>query len=309
MYTSQLTTRTIRFPVGVNIEFLVTTFNMNVSETTHNVQIPGRYGKPVLLDIFNNPNGQPKPVVIFAHGFKGFKDWGHFNLVAERFAQKGFVFVKFNFSHNGTTPEQPTDFADLEAFGNNNFSIELDDLGSVIDFVLNNDELINEIDKDQLALMGHSRGGGVVILRANEDHRVKKIVTWSAVNDFETRWPEEQIEEWKEKGVVYIENARTHQQMPLYYQLYEDYFTNLDRLKISTAVKNLKIPFLIVHGTDDEAVPYSSAVEMHDWNPASQLLTIENGNHVFGARHPYEETDLPDDAEKVVSASIEFLRV
>ena len=49
--------------------------------------------------------------------------------MADRFADAGFVFVKFNLSHNGTTIEHPIDFVDLEAFGNNNFAKELDDLG------------------------------------------------------------------------------------------------------------------------------------------------------------------------------------
>ncbi|WP_435524823.1 hypothetical protein [Chryseobacterium indoltheticum] len=43
--------------------------------------------------------------------------------------QKQAFSVKFNFSHNGTTVEDPENFADLEAFGNNNYSKELSDLG------------------------------------------------------------------------------------------------------------------------------------------------------------------------------------
>ncbi len=274
-----------------------------------NIRIRGKHGKPILTDIFFKASGKPKPVVIFAHGFKGFKDWGHFNLIAERFAEEGFVFVKFNFSHNGTTPGHPADFADLEAFGSNNFSIEMDDLGCVIDFMLNESEPLQsgDADAEKLFLVGHSRGGGVVILKANEDARVEKIVTWAVVNDFGKQWSQEVMDDWKKKGVVYIENARTHQQMPLYYQFAENYFANKDRLHIPTAVKNIKIPFLIIHGTDDEAVPYQSAVTMHGWNPASELLPVDGGNHVFGAKHPYERTRLPEDAEKVVGKTISFL--
>ncbi len=90
--------------------------------------INGSKGKPLSLDISYTKNGYLKPIVIFCHGFKGFKDWGHFNLLADAFAENDFVFVKFNFSYNGTTIEHPVDFADLEAFGENNFSIELDDI-------------------------------------------------------------------------------------------------------------------------------------------------------------------------------------
>ena len=56
------------------------------------------------------------PLIIFCHGYKGFKDWGAWNLMAEAFAKIGFCFIKFNFSHNGGTIEQPIDFPDLEAF-------------------------------------------------------------------------------------------------------------------------------------------------------------------------------------------------
>ena len=56
--------------------------------------INGSKGKPITLDITFNKNGKEKPVLIFCHGFKGFKDWGHFNLIAEAFANHDFTFVK-----------------------------------------------------------------------------------------------------------------------------------------------------------------------------------------------------------------------
>jgi uncharacterized protein len=100
-----------------------------------NISIPGSKGRPVLLDTFFQKDGEPKPVLIFSHGFKGFKDWGHFDLLARHFASRGFVFVKFNFSFNGVTPDDLVNTSDTEAFGQNNYIIELDDLGLVIDWV------------------------------------------------------------------------------------------------------------------------------------------------------------------------------
>lgn len=84
--------------------------------------------KPMVYDVFFIPSQKPKPVIIFCHGYKGFKDWGAWNLVAKAFAKAGFFFLKFNFSHNGGTIEDPIDFPDLEAFAQNNFSKELEDL-------------------------------------------------------------------------------------------------------------------------------------------------------------------------------------
>ena len=62
-----------------------------------------------------------KNLVVFCHGFKGFKDWGPFNTMAKSFANENFFFLKFNFSHNGTSVDDPCNFIDLESFGNNNF--------------------------------------------------------------------------------------------------------------------------------------------------------------------------------------------
>ena len=127
--------------------------------------LEGKHNKPVVLDYGFSPNGKSKPVVIFAHGFKGFKDWGHFNKMMEYFIANDFVFVKFNFSHNGGTAEQPIDFPDLEAFGNNNFTKELADLRTVVDWVTSGSGIDqNEFDTDQIYLIGHSRGGGVSIV-------------------------------------------------------------------------------------------------------------------------------------------------
>src|SRR6187402_558735 len=103
---------------------------MEKFEKLNHVLYSKKDNRPFLLDLTFIPDGKEKPIVVFIHGFKGFKDWGTFPLMAEYFAQHGFVFLKFNLSHNGTTPEDPTNFADLEAFGNDNFSIQLDDLST-----------------------------------------------------------------------------------------------------------------------------------------------------------------------------------
>ncbi len=274
-----------------------------------NILIPGSKDKPILLDIFYNQNNQPKPLVIFVHGFKGFKDWGHFNLVANTFANEGFVFLKFNFSHNGTTPEHPVDFTDLEAFGNNNYCIELDDLEKVMDWALHHKELAQEIDAKRVYLVGHSRGGGISILKAVEDSRVKKIVTWASVSSFLGRNSPQTIATWKEKGVVHTFNSRTKQQMPLYVQFYENLIANQERLDIVKAAKKISIPFLIIHGTNDEAVSENDAKELHKAITQSELWLIENANHTFGAKHPFEAMSLPKDAALAIERTLSFLKV
>ena len=60
----------------------------------------GANGKESLIDL-EIPNMFNGEIVIFIHGFMGFKDWGAWHLMAKVFAKAGFFFVKFNFSHNG----------------------------------------------------------------------------------------------------------------------------------------------------------------------------------------------------------------
>lgn len=255
-------------------------------------------------------DGIAKAIIIFNHGFKGFKDWGPFNIIANKFAEAGFVFVKMNFSHNGITPDKPNEFADLEAFANNNFCIELDDTGVLIDYLFSEECAIpsGEINLDNLYLMGHSRGGASAILKANEDRRIKKLVTWAAVNNLGAWHSKEELDYWKENGRIFIHNARTNQQMPLDYQLVENFKANKDRLQVPEAVENIKIPMLSLHGSKDPTVPVSAVREIQSWNPNAKIEIIEGAGHTFGGTHPFEGSELPDELKKVVDVTIEFYK-
>ena len=205
-----------------------------------NIVIDGKHQKPIVTDVFYSATHQPKKVVVFCHGYKGFKDWGAWNLIAVAFANAGFFFIKFNFSHNGGTVEQPIDFPDLEAFGNNNYTKELDDLESILDWFSSEESYKNEVDIDDISIVGHSRAGGIVLLKANEDARVKKVITLAGVCDFGKRTATiGDLEEWKKEGVKYVVNGRTKQNMPHFYQFYEDFKQNEARLNIQKATENL----------------------------------------------------------------------
>jgi len=274
-----------------------------------NILLEGKHQKPILVDVFYQATNQAKPIVIFAHGYKGFKDWGAWNLMAKAFAKAGFFFIKFNFSHNGGTAEQPIDFPDLEAFGNNNFSKELDDLTTVIDWITDNKTFKKEVNPSNISLIGHSRGGGIVLIKASEDKRIKKVISLAGVSDYKSRFPTGEIlEYWKQQGVTYITNGRTQQQMPHYFQFYTNFIENEDRLTIKRAVKNLTIPYLIIHGDEDPTVPLFEAKKLQEWHPKSSLKIIKGTNHVFGAQHPWESENIPKDLSRVIDFSVDFLK-
>jgi len=268
------------------------------------------HGRPFTADATYMPDSKPKPVVLFTHGFKGFKDWGHFNLLARYFAELGFVFVKFNFSYNGTTVEDHSDMHDLEAFGNNNFSLELDDLQALIELLHDSNAPIQaqELDLKRIYLIGHSRGGGAVILKAAEEERVRAVATWSAVSDYDQRWTEAQMAQWQQDGVQYVLNGRTGQQMPLYYQLAEDYFKNRHRLDIPQVIKKMRQPLLILHGEQDETLPVQMAYDLKKWKPDAELHLLPETNHSFGGEHPYPHAELPAPARAAADLTIAFFQ-
>jgi len=274
-----------------------------------NIRINGKHNKPILTDLFFKESNQLKPILIFCHGYKGFKDWGAWNLMAETFANAGFFFVKFNFSHNGGTAEQPIDFPDLEAFGNNNYSKELDDLGNVIDWVSENSDIKNEIDLNEIYLIGHSRGAGIVLLKSDEDSRAKKVISLAGVSDYKSRFPKnEKLQEWEEKKVYFVKNGRTHQEMPHFYQFFRDFEKYEKRLNIKKATQNLEIPLLIIHGNNDASVSINEAKNLHKWNSKSTFKIIENSNHVFGTSHPWDKEIVSEELSEAIEIAIAFLK-
>jgi pimeloyl-ACP methyl ester carboxylesterase len=265
--------------------------------------------KSILVDLFYNSSNNKMPVIIFCHGYKGYKDWGAWNLVAKEFANNNFFFLKFNFSHNGGTTENPIDFPDLNAFGNNNFTHELNDIERVLSFLSDNTEFSKNIDLKNVFLIGHSRGGGICAIKASENKQIKGLITWAGVSNFKIRFNEgsKEFKEWKDKGVKYVENKRTKQQMPHFFQFYLDFKKNEERFNIKTAVKNLKIPFLVVHGENDKSVLQNEGRDLHSWNKSSKFFSVKNGNHTFCSKHPWQEKELPKELKVVTKITMSFI--
>ena len=230
------------------------------------------------------PSGShPRTAVVVAHGFKGFKDWGFFPHLCERLARDGHLVVSFNFSLNGTGPGL-VDFTDLEAFGRNTLSRELEDLHWMADRTLAG-EWTGGRPPDALGLLGHSRGGGGSIIAAAENPGISALVTWAAVATFH-RWGEEQVRDWTTRGVTWIANARTGQQMPLYRTLWDDLRENAGRLDVVAAAGRVRVPWLVVHGENDATVPAGEARRLAGVGPAAKLRVIAGSGHTFEAVHP-----------------------
>ncbi len=281
-----------------------------------NFKIKNSSGDILNIDLryTENSNNKKKfclPLLLFCHGFKGFKDWGCFPYMLDSISAKGIFCVSFNFSYNGVDNEKdnPVDFERLDLFAKNTFSRELDDLGDVIDWLESEQKNYN-FNFSDITLAGHSRGGGIAILKTAEDRRVKKMITLASVAEF-NRYGEETLKRWKEEGFIEVLNTRTKQKMRMNYTLIEDLERYSERLSIIRAMERITVPSLIVHGTEDLAVDYSEAEVLLDAGN-KKLLNIttlklyEKTGHTFGAVHPFAGTTKA--LENVISDIVSFVK-
>lgn len=263
--------------------------------------IRGAEGKLIFADCTYDDKHTDSDTIIFIHGFKGFKDWGAHHLTASFFAENGYRFIKFNLSHSGVTEENRNDVTDLDAFAANTFSKEFIDVDAMISYVA------AQYPDTRIALIGHSRGGGLSIVQTAKDSRISKLVTWSAISDFSSLWKKEQEEEWLKTGKIHVENARTKEKMPLNSSLLKDFKENSEQFNIINAAEKVRAPWLILHGDQDVNVKFSVAQELAQHQLKAKIQKIEGANHVFGASHPYPADQLPEHLADVLNKTLDFL--
>jgi len=246
------------------------------------VRLRGADGGPLYVDIRTGArSGEVRPVVVICHGFKGFKDWGMFPNVAERLALAGFTAVTFNFSGSGVGPAGDV-VDEPERWFRQTLSGDLADLETVISHVL--------LDGSSwVGLVGHSRGGGVVILQAARDARVKALVTWASVAGFQ-HYSAEELARWRRDGRIEVVNTRTGQMLPIGTDALRDLESHsAGALDVLAAASRVAVPWLIVHGSADESVPAREAARLAGASGSvrTELLTVDGAGHTFGARHPW----------------------
>lgn len=246
---------------------------------------PPEGGPPIRGDLRAPRGPPPRTAVVLCHGFKGFKDWGFFPALARALARRGHGVLSFNYSHAGIGPEDEGSFTELELFAEQTHSRNLEEIRMVLDAVTGG--TLFPRPPQAIGLFGHSRGGGEAVLAAAEDPRVTALATWAAVATVD-RWGAEQVSRWERGESIYVENARTGQQMPVSPRYWEDVRENRGRLDILHAAERLSIPWLIVHGMEDTTVSAADARRLFEAaGGEAELVLVEGGGHTLGAVHPF----------------------
>jgi alpha-beta hydrolase superfamily lysophospholipase len=218
--------------------------------------------------------------VVLVHGFKGFARFAFFPYLAERLAAAGLTAVTFNMSGSGIGEDLET-FTEPQAFAENTYTRELQDLALVLA-----ESRRRGWTGAQFGLFGHSRGGGVALLEAARDARVRALATWASIATV-LRWSDDEVARWRERGHLDVPNSRTGQVLPLSTALLDETMEHhLGRLSLRRAAATLLCPWLIVHGDADETVPFDEAEQLFAASEGrAELLRIAGGTHTFNVAH------------------------
>ena len=251
--------------------------------------VPNKTDSVIHFDLRYSEGTSQAPVIIILHGFKGFKDWGFFPDLGTSLARSDYVTLSMNFSKNGIGPDGKS-FTAFEDFAANTISQELEDVQTVVQAILDGKIGRQVIDPERIGILGHSRGGAVALLSALEfEDEIGAVVTWATVGNL-FRYSDEQLKQWQEQGYLEVESKTLKRPLKVNWSYWQDLEANRDRYDLPERIKELEAPALFIHGDADKTIPAEESKLLYEncGAPSKRLEIIENTDHTFGIRHPFE---------------------
>jgi len=204
-------------------------------------------------------NPESRKIVVIGHGVTGNKDRPFVVALAEGLAAAGINALRFSFAGNGASEGR---------FEECTITKEVGDLGSVLD----------ALEGWEVCYVGHSMGGAVGVIRASEDDRIQYLVSLAGMVDTKKFAETEFGEVEPDKGFMWDD-----EDCPLS-SAYMD-----DLRGIGTVVERgaaIKAPWLLVHGTEDDVVPFQDSTDiLARAGDNAELLELKGANHVFSDEH------------------------
>lgn len=251
------------------------------------------------------------PLIIFAHGFKSFRNWGFIPYLCEKLS-KNYITVNFDFSLNGVIDQEKVVF-DSEIFRKNTVSQQITDLNLLIDYLI---EILTPTDyfNGEIILVGHSLGGATSIILTKLRKDINKIILLASISQI-NRNTERQKELWRQTGYMELTAQPNNQKLLLDYSYQNDKDINFTKNEIIENSINFSNPMLIVHGSQDFTVKLNEAEDIYNarikngLEDNTKLLILEKCNHTFNVK--LKESNSIENLEKnlILKELIENLEV
>lgn len=204
---------------------------------------------------YTGNEGDSNQIVVIGHGVTGNKDRPFLVHLAESLAEVGISVLRFSFSGNGDSEGKFTD---------STITKEVSDLGCVLD----------ALDGYTVAYVGHSMGGAVGVLRAATDERIGFLVSLAGMVHTKAFAQREFGDVTPDAGFMWDEPD-----CPLS-QAYMDDLAAID--SVVTRASDISVPWLLVHGSEDDVVPLQDSLDiLKHANESAELVQLMNAAHVF----------------------------
>ena len=221
-------------------------------------EIKNKFGERIDYTL-HTPGTESDTIVVLGHGVTGNKDRPFVVALAEALAANGLHALRFSFSGNGASSGR---------FVDSNISKQVDDLGSVLD----------NLSGSKVGYIGHSMGGAVGVLRAAKDPRIKFLVSLAGMVNTKAFAEREFGTVTPGQGFMWDDSNCP---------LSEAYMKDLRAINtVANEAPKIKVPWLLVHGSEDDVVPIDDSREIFaKANEPKKLIELPGANHVFAAPH------------------------
>ncbi|GJX41569.1 putative feruloyl esterase [Tanacetum coccineum] len=206
-------------------------------------------------------------IVVLCHGFQSSKETNTMVNLANALQKEGITAFRFDFAGNGESEG---------TFEYGNYHREADDLRSVI-------EHFNEANRVTSAILGHSKGGNVVLLYASKYRDVPRVINMSGRYKIEggvqERLGKGFLQKVQEDGFIDVKGKTGE----FLYRVTE--VGLMERLNTNMHEACLQIDkdcrVLTIHGSDDTIVRAKEALEFAEIIPNHKLHVVKGANHGF----------------------------
>ncbi len=207
--------------------------------------------------------GPPRWGAVIAHGMLSSKGSTKHLAVASLVAELGGAALRFDFAGRGESEGDPTDLT---------ITAELADLGAAVAWM--RDRIVSS-----LALVGSSLGGAVAMLHASSDPAVTALVTVASPS----RLPDRPRAAWGGPG---LRRAGDLVEVSPGELIRARFFTDAARHDPLAAAARVACPWLILHGTDDDVVPFADGEAYARAAPRARFVPVSGADHrSFADRH------------------------
>lgn len=228
---------------------------------------------------FAAPAASVAPVVAIAHGWLGHKDRAFLPEIARGLAGAGLVAVTFNFSGSGVAAGADEIAEQDERFAANTFGREVEDLERVVTAIF--ERILpgrERFDIYEIGVLGYDTGGAVALIEAARDSRVKAVVALAAPLSLGEVLPKAAWDDWIARGEHAFRDPRTGRLLTIGREMFRDLnarrstgpggaaaepVPGVPPADTLPAVRALGVPFLVIHGEQDERFPPADARKLY----------------------------------------------